>query len=438
MSSLQVGVGRIDITPRSAVPMAGYPIIRPIDGGPPDHTGYVGRSSDSVDVADPTFARAVAVTAGPHTAVLVSLDVCLVTAAVTAEVRRRVRDAHGIPERNLMLVATHNHSGPDFTGHWAPVDPDVPASVVDSVVRAVDAAVGSREPATAGVHVGHLPDLTINRRDAAGPVDPDVPVLRFDRADGTCLALVYGFASHPVIIGAHNRSISGEFPGLCSSLLEAVPGGPRVALFLNGAAGNINPRAFPYTTAENVVLAGRHSQAPRVRSFPAAARFATALAGEVLRTAAVTPTGVLRPEQDVGGSIRTVEAPLKPADQLDRLLRHITHSPAVAAGWRATRRLSIEVSLLRLGPLVLLGIPGEPFVETALRLQASGPHAVLRVAGYANDYPGYLPPPEEMARNRYESIATPLSSDGVERVLDEAAALAASVPLGPGKAGVAR
>ncbi|MEV0732640.1 neutral/alkaline non-lysosomal ceramidase N-terminal domain-containing protein [Polymorphospora sp. NPDC050346] len=427
MSNLQVGVGRVDITPRSAVPMAGYPVIHPIDGGPRDHDGYIGRTGDFVDVADPTYARAVALTDADGTAVLVSLDVCVVTAAFTATVRRRVRDAYGIPETSVMLVATHNHSGPDFTGQWEPVDPSVTAAVVDGVVRAVAEAVGSRQPATAGVGVGHLAGLTINRRDASGPVDPDVPVVRFDGADGSCLALVYGYACHPVIVGTHNRSISGEFPGLCSAMLEAVPGGPRVALFVNGGAGNINPRAFPYPDGENVVLAGRRGRDPRIRSIPVAARFATALGGEVLRTAAVTATGPLRPGQGVGGAVRTVEAPLKPADQLDRLLRHIPHSPAVAKVWRTARSLVTEVSLLRLGPLVLLGIPGEPFVETALRLQTRTPDTLLRVAGYANDYPGYLSPPDEMAKNRYESVATPLSLDGVAQVLDAVDAMAGSV-----------
>jgi hypothetical protein len=407
--------------------MAGYPVIHLIDDGPRDHDGYVGRTGKSVGVADPTYARAIALTDGNGTAVLVSLDVCVVTAAVTAAVRQRIREAYGIPETSVMLVATHNHSGPDYTGHWLPVDPSVTAAVVDGVVWAIAQAVESRQPATAGVGVGHLAGVTINRRDAAGPVDPEVPVVRFDGADGSCLALVYGYACHPVIVGTHNRSISAEFPGLCSATLEAAPGGPSVALFVNGGAGNINPRAFPYPDGENVVLAGRRGRDPGIRSISAAARFASALAGEVLRTAALTATGPLRPGQVVGGTTRTVEAPLKPADQLDRLLRHIPHSPAVTRAWRTTRSLVTEVSLLRLGPLVLLGIPGEPFVETALRVQSRTPDRLLRVAGYANDYPGYLSPPREMAKNRYESVATPLSLDGVARVLDVVEAMAESV-----------
>ena len=426
MTALRAGAAVADISPRVPAPLAGYPPINLYPGGPQDHRGYTGRTGPCEGIADPVCARALAVSDDNGVAVLIAMDVCAVPAAFSHRVRSRLSAGYGVPADSVMITASHNHSGPDYTGYWEPVDPSVTALVEDLAVAAAGEALARRRPATVGLANGWLDGLTVNRRDPARPVDPAVPVLRLDGAHGEPVAVVYGFACHPVTAGPANRLVSAEYPGAASRLVEAAFDGA-VALFVNGGAGNINPRAFPYRDTPNVVQLTRGlppEQAGSVRSVAQARRLGTVLGGEVVRVAAQLATGPA-----VGGvrtSRREVAARLKDRAELDAFLNHMPHEPHAVADWRPGGELVTEVASLRIGPLALIGIPGEPFVETALSLQRDEPAGAapaVRVAGYANDYPGYLPPPAQLAENRYESVATPLSADGVQAVIDAAADL---------------
>jgi neutral ceramidase len=72
----------------------------------------------------------------------------------------------------------------------------------------------------------------------------------------------------------------------------------------------------------------------------------------------------------------------------------------------------VPVQLLRIGPLYLIGIPGEVTITAGLRLRrtvAAIVGAELRyvlVAGYANGYIHYVTTPEEYDAQRYEGAST--------------------------------
>jgi neutral ceramidase len=418
---LMAGAARAEISPDIPTPLAGYPPITVQPGGPQDHQGYQGRTGSSLGIADPIHARALAVTEDGATALLITLDVCIVPGDFSKKVRARIAHSFQVPYDSVLVAASHNHSGPDFSGYWEPVDPSVEARLADAVVGVAGEALLARVPARMGYGAGRLPGVTVNRRDPQRPVDTTVPVLRVEGSNGACLAVLFGFACHPVTAGAHNRLISAEYPGAAARVVESQLDGAPVALFLNGGAGNINPRAFPYAERGNVVQWARSAASDevgrRVRSLNEARRLGTALGGEVLRVAACTPTTA---HTSVRSVRLDVAAEIKPHDQLEAFIRHMPHSPAVVDRWRQNRSLITEVMAVRIGPLVLLAMPGEPFVETALQLQrdTAADSPAVRLVGYANDYPGYLTPPDQMVENRYESVATPLSARGVEAVIE--------------------
>ena len=68
--------------------------------------------------------------------------------------------------------------------------------------------------------------------------------------------------------------------------------------------------------------------------------------------------------------------------------------------------IDTEVTLLRLGDLLLVAIPGEPFVETGLAIKSRAVELGFRVtmvAGYVNDYVGYIPTKASFIMNTYEA-----------------------------------
>ena len=59
---------------------------------------------------------------------------------------------------------------------------------------------------------------------SVGPIDPQVGLLRLDRADGTPLAVLYQFACHP-IMNPPSKGCSADYPGYASKVIEEALGG---------------------------------------------------------------------------------------------------------------------------------------------------------------------------------------------------------------------
>jgi neutral ceramidase len=433
--TLKVGAARMDITPLIPVPLAGYVAIRPFEGGPEDHRVYAARVGPSEGVHDRVYARAVALTNQTTTVVMVGLDVCVVPLHFTNRIRTAARSRWGIDPDGIVIAASHSHSGPDYTGQWELVDPSVEPVIAELTLSAIGQALGSVRPATIGWGEGRLPELVINRRDVSRPVDPRVSVIRANDADGQPIAFVYCFACHPIVVGSANRLISAEYPGYSSHAIESAFGSRTVALFLNGAAGNINPTAFPYSSHLNISsLAKEYMRAGRpvtFRTHSDALRLGLVLAGEVTKIGAMIETA---PTETLLCERREFEAELKPLEQLDTYLHHLNIPDKRANYLRHHHSVSTEVIAIRLGNSMLLCLPGEPFVEIGLDLQtlpSDSSNVQLRVIGYANDYPGYVLRAQDYLENRYETISTPLASAGAELIVTVARNLRDSLLSAP-------
>lgn len=74
------------------------------------------------------------------------------------------------------------------------------------------------------------------------------------------------------------------------------------------------------------------------------------------------------------------------------------------------QHLESSLQVIRIGSLLLVGLPGEIFTETVLSLKAMGKGRKLAVIGYANDYCGYFPDQKAVNANTYEALVSPFSA----------------------------
>ncbi len=204
-------------------------------------------------VHDPIRAKALVVSDGKSKIVIVALDVVAVTKSLVAEIRGHLRADLDIEPSSVLVSATHNHHTQQQVAH------DLP----QRVFRAVQTACDSMVPVNVGAGVGREDRIMMNRRlllqdgtpwtirranpsppDAElaklGPTDPEIGVLRLDRKDGRVLAVLYNYAVH-AYAGAPNGGVTADIPGAASRLLEETLGPGTVAIFLQGAAGDITP-----------------------------------------------------------------------------------------------------------------------------------------------------------------------------------------------------
>ena len=134
-------------------------------------------------------------------------------------------------------------------------------------VQAVKEAWQNRVPVTAGTGAGHEDRIMENRRlklkdggeadvrhaysmpadetvASVGPIDPEIGILRLDRADnGKPLALIYNFACHP-IQGVPGGGNTADMTGFASQVIEDNLGDGAIALFIQGCGGDINPADY--------------------------------------------------------------------------------------------------------------------------------------------------------------------------------------------------
>src|SRR5947207_15949955 len=96
---LKAGVAVVDITPPLGYRMAGY---------------YNERRNTGTH--DPLLAKAVVFQQGDVRAALVECDLVSMPAEVSSKARDLAAEQTGIPAANIVMAATHSHTGPLFTG----------------------------------------------------------------------------------------------------------------------------------------------------------------------------------------------------------------------------------------------------------------------------------------------------------------------------------
>jgi len=215
-------------------------------------------------VNDPLYAKALVISDGTTTAVIVSVDAVAIGEIgyikndYLPKVRSQIHRELDIPPNNIMINASHCHGV-------------VCSDPSKRTIEAIKQAAANMVPVKVGVGEGYEDRISENRRlhlgngqvvDSrrayslppdeklvrVGPIDPEIGVLRIDRLDGTPLAIVFNFACHP-IQGVPSQGNTADLSGLAATAIEETLGNDCLALFVQGCGGDINP--ILYKDVEN-------------------------------------------------------------------------------------------------------------------------------------------------------------------------------------------
>jgi neutral ceramidase len=228
-------------------------------------------------VATPLHARA-CVVRDPDTSrsiVYACADLCFITLAVRQGVLRKLAAEHperGFGEHNVMLTATHTHSGPSGYSHYIFYNASnfgfsrvVYEAIVDGLVRAIVEADERRTRARLAVGSVMVPasePVAFNRSLEAYNANEGVtpvsrPELAVDRTTTTLVAedehgrklgVITWFAVHPTNVHAENTLLHSDNKGLAATLFEAHAAGRPdryakdfVAIFAQTTLGDVSP-----------------------------------------------------------------------------------------------------------------------------------------------------------------------------------------------------
>ncbi len=432
-ADLTAGAATVDITPPPGCPMAGYYSVRGAEG-----------------THDPLFAKVLVLEKDDTRVALVALDLITTTRGLVEEARKRVEKQTGIPGRNVMISATHSHTGPilwdgspraDALGGGQQIARDYIHGLPAKIAEAVQIADASRKPAKVSFATGKEDGLAFNRRfhmedgsvgwnpgkknpkivRPAGPTDPSVPVVSIETTDGKPIATYVNFAMHLDTVGG--LYYSADYPATLAQALGAVKGDNAVTVFTTGPCGDINHINVESATPQ--------------KGYGEAARIGTRLAAEVLRTfdrlkpAADGPLRVtseqvelplapVTPDELAAAKlvIADVQAGTKPAP---KFLDQVQAFKAADVAARLGKPHTVEVQVISLGDdLAWVSLPGEIFVDLGLAIKAGSPFRQTMIAELANGSIGYVPTRVAYSQGNYEVISARCAEGSGELLVDAA------------------
>ena len=443
--------------------------------------------AEGVRVNDPLFAKALVLDDGTTRLAIVAIDAVAIGGIgeindnFLPELRARIQRELGIPAKNVLVNASHTHPpGPLLCN-----DEEQLKRTLDAVRRATQ----TMTPVKVGSGTGHEDRIMMNRAlrlkngqhwtirhsnpcppdeevAGVGPIDPEIGILRIDRLDGRPFAVVYNFACHPYL-GVPKGGVTADYPGFASKVIEDNLGHDCMALFLQGAAGDITavlykdttrPRdAEPFGTMlglstldalkkiqtgdgklkvinEPLLLPRRTDSDERITALEKEqASLLRSLRGTSLNIKTFLPLYIkyaLDPEHPSYYSYRYLQTEQTGNDDLSgidaqnrgHMAKYLRNIHAMEKLARNQDRIATferhkafneeageptvatEVQGIRIGDFVLITSPAEVLVEVGLNVKNASPHEHTFMAAYSNGYIHYGPPAADYDKGGYEVV----------------------------------
>jgi hypothetical protein len=400
-TALRCGIARADITPTKPVQMAGYSSRKELSQG----------------IHDPLSARVVAFECGGKRAVLVSLDNLGFYNDTATQIRAALLERCKLEPSELLLCAIHTHSAPTLTlnaGKDHPNNVEYTKTLTTTIGDLIERALKSMEPVSVGARRGYSP-IGMNRREkiveagtdgktkesirlgrnAYGPTDKEVLVMKIAKTDGTAIAAIFDYACHSTSLGPGNMAISGDVHGLAEQFVEQHLGAGLMAPAFAGASGDIDPwfRVVPGFKTNSGWI-------------PEPVLLSTMLGEEVVNV--YREINVLSPS----GPVRTAIAILDlPAQSGKEQPSEYTGSPQVT------------ITAARIGDTAFIGFGCEILHALGLEIKLGSPFAHTFLITHCNGAAGYLAPAELYAQGGYEIQTSPFAAEAAARVVERAGAM---------------
>jgi neutral ceramidase len=429
---LKAGVGRTIINPPLGIKTV----------------GFTSREGVVEEIESDLTATTLVLTDDEATVAIVALDLCIAKLEMVRDWRRRIAEAIGAREADVLVNLSHSHSAPALPG--SPPEFTFQADLIQGyydgllplIVESARRAKADMRPARVAAGQGES-GIGINRRELGSdgliflgeapekPIDPAVGVVRVDDLSGQPIAVVCSYGCHTVVVGPNSHVASPDFPGATRAVIEQAMGG--MALFLQGGGGDIMP----------IGGMGYETDCSDAKN-----RIGTMLGGEVLKVAAGLRTHVRRGERTslrsllgsgmtltpwvpvegndctyLGAISKTINLDLLPfptlaeAEEL-RAERVRDLEEARASGqerniivcgrfmmWaddmvEAVRSgrpntVDFEVQVVRVNDIVFVGMSAEVFSGTCVDIRHRSPFEHTIVLGYTNGTLCYLPRAED-------------------------------------------
>ena len=397
---LKAGVARVSINPME-------------EKIPAQLGGYGAREGKPAEgTLDTIYGKVILFDSGGEKSAVITVDMCSVPVCVAEETLKKAAIENLTLDR-LLVAASHTHTGLEgFSLDRRNVanNPNIGIFsepilnfVTDRLAKALREANATLQPVKAASGVVDLPNMNRNRRGSKF-VDPQITVLRLDKADTSPYAVLVNYTAHGTFVNEHDMLVSGEWAGSMQRTVEDLIGGGVICLYANGAEGDISPRdrsgGSHYEQAWNYgrqvgIAAWRLAKDLRAESI---SRFAVGCEWVTLPARQGAPDFV----KIAGAEYHVTQ------EQLDQMVKTLFPEKA-------------PIYALRVNGFEMVTFPGEPICELGLAVKEALRQAGIAhpcVAALTTDEIGYILTKEEYQKSGYEVTAS-FYGDGLGQLLLE-------------------
>jgi len=450
MNLLKTGYAKVNINPRLDTPIYGYFVTRYAKG-----------------FLDDLEAAALALSCGGKTILVMTVDHGGIIAEYIAEYCRAIEKATGVAKEDIMISASHTHTGPyivpddmfDLNEQDIALITEYKKFLGERLVDVAKLALADMRPTKMGYIVGWAPERVAyirrykmkdgstmtcppindpNIDHPIGELDQRVNVLRFDR-EGTESVVFVNYGLHVDTIGG--ELISSDWAGWLRRTVEKALDGTKCMVFA-GAQGDVGST---HVNPEGGDMNDTEISFDNEMKSPGKARFVgRALAGTVLQVydkvhyVDVDKVNVLHRVAMIPSNMPKAEdLPLArqykewhEAGRDDKIPYEAMELTTVVA--EALRMCRLEngpefferdIIGVQIGNVVMVGIPGEPFTDVGVAIKKAEGWSMIMPCALTNGNEGYYPMQSAYDEGGYESRSSNYKAGVAEKFIEEGKAL---------------
>ena len=394
---MEVGVARIDITPEGPIRMAGY---------------AVRKKAESEGVIQKLEAKALAFGSDEQGAsLLITVDLVGIPGHVTKKLGEQLSNKVGIKSEQLVICASHTHSGPEvgnllnilqYRGEKSYSDSLLALNQLIHIAQYVDqltqkleqlsiAAMKDRKPALVTWGQGQA-QFAKNRRTQGGPVDVALPIIRVTDPQGKLRAVLANYACHGTTLPGEVNKMHGDWMGEAQRSIEANHP-DAVALIAIGCGADANPQ--PRGTMENAQAHGKEIS-DNVENLLTSAQ---------LRPLTTPPVGRVKWVKLPYAHVPTIPELIKQSEDKTVIGYYARLAlDRIARGNPIPEALDYPVQTWSFGDeLVMINLAGEVVVGYSTRLKEEIGADRVWMNAYANDVPCYIASKRVIREGGYEA-----------------------------------
>lgn len=368
-AEFRAGLGIRNVTPDPLLPLS----------------GGAGPTEPSTDKRGELEVRALVVEKDDTRVAIVSVPYIGFPRVLGDRIRERVKS---IPGANIIIGATHTHSGPEMYafpdgqgGTFA--DLDYIDWACTEAAKAIELAVVNLQPASVKIAEDEAKGKIAYNYYAPQLYDPRVNVMQFLNAEGTPFITLVNYAIHPEVLGPKSGFVSPDLVGPLHDHIEALGGGQ--GIFMNGAQGGM------------VTADCRGPEGKDIQTWEECIRIGNLLASEALRVVQDAP---VQKDPALYSATRELEFPV----DNEMMLGVVKYSP-LGYPMSGDAKISTQLNLVNIGSAQLLSIPGEALPNIGYYLKENMKGAQNFLLGLTNDGFGYILTREDFGSfKRYEYI----------------------------------